>query len=276
MTRYGRADTSFSFESKREGTPTDLERGTRRARAAALLAMALPGSLYVYQGEELGLPEVEDIPHDRRQDPMWHRSGGLDPGRDGCRIPIPWEGDAPPYGFSNGDATPWLEPPVGWAQLTVAAQSEQAASMLSLYRTGLRFRRAAPWEEGAFQWVPSAPSVLAFSRGERFSCFVNFGPSRRLFQRAPTCSSPAMSWKEVRSQPTRPSGSAGRTHRSRSTTICTRPPPGAQERGRTMKSTRRAATVAVVVTSLLAACVVQGRPRRAARARRRSRSASRR
>jgi len=138
--------------------------------------MALPGSLYVYQGEELGLPEVEDIPHDRRQDPMWHRSGGLDPGRDGCRIPIPWEGASPPYGFSNGDVTPWLEPPVGWAQLTVAAQSEQAASMLSLYRTGLRFRRAAPWEDGAFQWVPSAPSVLAFSRGGRFICFVNFGP----------------------------------------------------------------------------------------------------
>ena len=138
--------------------------------------MALPGSLYVYQGEELGLPEVEDIPHDRRQDPMWHRSGGRDPGRDGCRIPIPWDGDVPPYGFSGGDATPWLDPPVGWAHLTVAAQSEQAASMLSLYRTGLRFRRAAPWEEGAFQWVPSAPSVLAFSRGERFSCFVNFGP----------------------------------------------------------------------------------------------------
>jgi alpha-glucosidase len=176
VTRYGRADTSFSFESKREGTPTDLQRGTRRARAAALLAMALPGSLYVYQGEELGLPEVEDIPHDRRQDPMWHRSGGLDPGRDGCRIPIPWEGDSPPYGFSNGDATPWLEPPVGWAQLTVAAQSEQTTSMLSLYRTGLRFRRAAPWDEGVFQWVPSAQSVLAFSRGERFTCFVNFGP----------------------------------------------------------------------------------------------------
>ena len=80
VTRYGRADTSFAFESKREGTPTDLARGTRRARAAALLAMALPGSMYVYQGEELGLPEVEDIPSDRRQDPMWLRSGGRRPG----------------------------------------------------------------------------------------------------------------------------------------------------------------------------------------------------
>ena len=70
VTRYGRADTAFAFESKRVGTPTDLARGTRRARAAALLAMALPGSMYIYQGEELGLPEVEDIPDDRRQDPM--------------------------------------------------------------------------------------------------------------------------------------------------------------------------------------------------------------
>ena len=79
VTRYGRVDTSFAFETKREGTPTDLARGQRRARAAALLAMALPGSMYVYQGEELGLPEVENIPADRKQDPMWHRSGGVDP-----------------------------------------------------------------------------------------------------------------------------------------------------------------------------------------------------
>ena len=115
VTRYGRADTSFSFESKREGTPTDLERGLRRARAAALLAMALPGSLYVYQGEELGLPEVEDIPHERRQDPMWHRSGGVDPGRDGCRIPLPWDGELPPYGFSGAGADrPWLDQPDDW------------------------------------------------------------------------------------------------------------------------------------------------------------------
>ena len=176
VTRYGRDDTSFSFEAKREGTPTDLERGTRRARAAALLAMALPGSLYVYQGEELGLPEVEDIPHDRRQDPMWHRSGGIDPGRDGCRIPLPWAGDRPPYGFSGNGATTWLDQPDDWAALTVAAQSGTTTSMLALYRNGLRFRRAAPWGDGAFRWVPSSQSVLAFSRGERFSCLVNFGP----------------------------------------------------------------------------------------------------
>jgi alpha-glucosidase len=177
VTRYGRADTSFAFESKRAGTPTDLERGTRRARAAALLAMALPGSMYIYQGEELGLPEVEDIPFERRQDPMWHRSGGVDPGRDGCRIPLPWAGDRPPYGFSGEDADrPWLDQPDDWAPLTVAAQSELTTSMLALYRAGLHLRRTTPGlGDGTLQWIPSADSVLAFARGERFACFVNFG-----------------------------------------------------------------------------------------------------
>jgi alpha-glucosidase len=177
VTRYGRADTSFAFESKREGTPTDLARGTRRARAAALLAMALPGSMYIYQGEELGLPEVEDIPFERRQDPMWHRSGGVDPGRDGCRTPMPWDGDQPPYGFSGeGADSPWLDQPDDWAGLTVAAQSETTTSMLSLYRAGLRFRRAAPWGDEPLTWLPSSDAVLAFMRGEAFVCIVNFGP----------------------------------------------------------------------------------------------------
>ena len=111
VTRYGRDDTSFSFEAKRAGTPTDLSRGTRRARAAALLTMALPGSMYVYQGEELGLPEVDDIPAHLRRDPMHARSGGVDPGRDGCRVPVPWSGSAAPYGFSPDGASSWLAQP---------------------------------------------------------------------------------------------------------------------------------------------------------------------
>ncbi|GAA3290169.1 hypothetical protein GCM10020295_03860 [Streptomyces cinereospinus] len=86
VTRYGRADTAFDFATKRFGTPTDLDLGTRRARAAALLSLALPGSVYLYQGEELGLPEA-DVPLDRIEDPMHFRSGGTDPGRDGCRVP---------------------------------------------------------------------------------------------------------------------------------------------------------------------------------------------
>ncbi|MDX6470854.1 MAG: alpha-glucosidase, partial [Gaiellaceae bacterium] len=177
VTRYGRADTSFSFVAKRVGTPTDLVRGTRRARAAALLAMALPGSLYVYQGEELGLPEVEDIPYERRQDPMWHRSGGKDPGRDGCRIPMPWSGATRPYGFSpDGAAGSWLDQPDGWEPLTVEAQSGVDGSMLSLYRAGLRLRRAKPWStDDGLRWIPSADEVIAFARGDRFACLVNFG-----------------------------------------------------------------------------------------------------
>jgi alpha-glucosidase len=183
VTRYGRADTSFAFESKREGTPTDLQRGTRRARAAALLAMALPGSMYVYQGEELGLPEVEDIPSDRRQDPMWHRSGGVDPGRDGCRVPLPWAGQRPPFAFSgDGSGRPWLDQPDDWGPLTVEAQSGVATSMLALYRAGLRLRRETPGlgdsnqRDGDLRWIPSPDSVLAFARGEDFTCVVNFGP----------------------------------------------------------------------------------------------------
>jgi alpha-glucosidase len=133
--------------------------------------------MYIYQGEELGLPEVEDIPPERRQDPMWLRSGGVDPGRDGCRIPIPWAGDTPPYGFSGErGGPPWLDPPGNWAPLTVAAQSELEASMLSLYRAGLRVRRATPeLGDGSLDWLPSSDAVLAFTRGERFACIVNFG-----------------------------------------------------------------------------------------------------
>jgi alpha-glucosidase len=173
VTRYGRADTSFSFEAKREGTPTDLALGRRRARAATLLAMALPGSMYIYQGEELGLPEVEGIPVERRQDPMFFRSGGASPGRDGCRVPIPWTGAEPPFGFSPGGTRTWLDQPTEWSALTVEAQSEDPASMLSLYRAAIRVRRDAI--HGAFDWLPSDPGVLAFTRGERFACLVNLG-----------------------------------------------------------------------------------------------------
>ena len=176
VTRYGRADSSFAFATKRSGVPTDLERGTRRARAAALLTMALPGSMYVYQGEELGLPEVEDIPPERRRDPMWLRSGGTDPGRDGCRVPIPWEGALPPHGFSpDGAEQPWLDQPDDWARLTVAAQTDDPASMLSLYRDGLRIRRSRPWGAGPFRWLDAGGESLSFARGDAFACLVNFG-----------------------------------------------------------------------------------------------------
>ncbi len=177
VTRYGRADTSFAFETKREGTPTDLACGRRRARSAALLAMALPGSMYIYQGEELGLPEVEDIPPERRQDPMWLRSNGVDPGRDGCRVPLPWSGTEPPYGFSpNPEAEPWLDQPAGWGPVSVEAQIYDPESILSLYRAGLSIRRQAPWgDDSGLRWLDYGDEVIAFARGEHFACVVNFG-----------------------------------------------------------------------------------------------------
>ncbi|WP_308468912.1 glycoside hydrolase family 13 protein [Rathayibacter soli] len=176
VTRYGRDDTSFSFAKKRRGTPTNLTIGQRRARAAALLTAALPGSLYIYQGDELGLPEVEDIPLDRLQDPMHFRSGGIDPGRDGCRVPLPWRGIHPPYGFSpmGAESAPWLPQPAAWARLTAEAQLSNTSSMLWLYREALRIRRQNPaLGDGPFAWIDSDTDVLQFRRGPRFLNVTN-------------------------------------------------------------------------------------------------------
>ncbi|MFE9915545.1 glycoside hydrolase family 13 protein [Micromonospora sp. NPDC005553] len=175
VTRYGRADTRFSFAAKREGTPTDLELGTHRARAAALLSLSLPGAAYVYQGEELGLYEVEDIPYAMRQDPMWERSGRIDPGRDGCRVPLPWAGDEPPFEFSpEGSAAPWLPQPADWKERTASAQTGDSASMLELYRAAIQARKADPaLGDGELTWLPAPDGVLAFSRGGGFTCLVN-------------------------------------------------------------------------------------------------------
>jgi alpha-glucosidase len=174
VTRYGREDSSFSFASRREGVPLDLQLGGVRARAAALLALALPGSVYVYQGEELGLWEVEDIPYELRQDPMWHRSGHADPGRDGCRVPLPWSGNEPPFGFGPVGCVPWLPQPLVWKDRTVQAQTGDPASMLELYRTALRIRRAEPaLDNGSLRWLDAPPGVLAFARPPGFICVVN-------------------------------------------------------------------------------------------------------
>ncbi|WP_394554176.1 glycoside hydrolase family 13 protein [Agromyces sp. MMS24-JH15] len=182
VTRYGREDSSFAFAKKRFGTPTDLELGTRRARAAALLTAALPGSLYLYQGDELGLAEVE-LPREVLDDPMHFRSGGVDPGRDGCRVPLPWRGAAAPYGFSpdGSSAAPWLPQPDAWAALSVQAQEADPGSMLWLYRQALRIRkREAALGDGPIGWLDLGDDVLAFRRGDgddEIACVVNLGPS---------------------------------------------------------------------------------------------------
>jgi alpha-glucosidase len=180
VTRYGRRHTGFDFAAKtRDVPPVDVDLGTRRARAAALLTLALPGAVYIYQGEELGLPEVENLPDDVLQDPMFFRSGGLDPGRDGCRVPLPWEGDAPPFGFSppDADAALWLPQPQSWRELTAERQASDPHSMLSLYRQALQIRRTtlAP-ADGSFRWLNAPDGVLAFGRGRDFACVVNLSP----------------------------------------------------------------------------------------------------
>ncbi|MFC3273804.1 glycoside hydrolase family 13 protein [Agromyces mediolanus] len=179
VTRYGREDSGFAFRKKRFGTPSDRELGTRRARAAALLTAALPGSLYLYQGDELGLPEAE-LPVAVLQDPMHFRSGGIDPGRDGCRVPLPWRGLAEPFGFSPASATaaPWLPQPADWSGLTVEAQEADPASMLALYRRALGIRRAEPaLHRSALEWVDAGPEAIAFRRGDGFLSITNLGPA---------------------------------------------------------------------------------------------------
>jgi alpha-glucosidase len=178
VSRYARVDQSAGTRHLEAyaGIPVDLELGVRRARAAALLTLALPGGAYVYQGEELGLPEVEDLPEDALQDPTWERSGRTDRGRDGCRVPIPWSGDAPPYGFGTGSTT-WLPQPADWGPLTVAAQTGVPGSVLELYRAALRMRREHPaLGDGVLRFRDeSGDDVVAFDRDPGFTCVVNMG-----------------------------------------------------------------------------------------------------
>jgi alpha-glucosidase len=160
--------------------PSDPALGTRRARAALLLELALPGGVYLYQGEELGLPEVEDLPEEVLADPVWRQSGHTKRGRDGCRVPIPWEPDGPSFGF--GPAAGWLPQPADWGRLSAAAQDGDPASMLELYRLALRLRAelaalGASGTPGAagLQWLELGADMVAFRRPGGFSCVVNVG-----------------------------------------------------------------------------------------------------
>ncbi|MFD5870563.1 glycoside hydrolase family 13 protein [Streptomyces sp. NPDC060322] len=176
VTRYGREDTSFDMGDKRLLDPSDPVLGRRRARAAALLTLALPGGVYVYQGDELGLPEVQDLPDALLQDPTFVRSGGADRGRDGCRVPLPWSRSGASLGFSPEPATaaPWLPQPADWSALSVAAQESDPDSFLSLYRAALALRRErlAVLPE-SLTWVEAGPGTLCFDRDGGFRCVVN-------------------------------------------------------------------------------------------------------
>jgi alpha-glucosidase len=139
--------------------------GLGRARAATTLMLALPGSAYVYQGEELGLPEAIDIPDEARQDPTWFRTNGERYGRDGCRVPLPWTSSGASHGFSETGES-WLPQPASWASYAREAQEGVEGSTLELYRSLLALRKQHGLGTGSLSWLPSEEGVLALRNGD--------------------------------------------------------------------------------------------------------------
>lgn len=183
-------DNSLAAVALEGATPTwtlsnhDVERevtrygggavGLARARAMAMVMFALPGAAFVYNGEELGLPNV-DLPDEALQDPVWVRSGHAERGRDGCRVPMPWAGTAAPYGFSDNPDT-WLPIPPEWAELTVAAQDGDPASTLTFFRRAIELRRSrAEFDGSTIEWLDSPTGSLVFHRGGGLVCVLNAG-----------------------------------------------------------------------------------------------------
>jgi alpha-glucosidase len=148
--------------------------GLARARAMALVMLALPGAVFVYDGEELGLPNV-DLPDDALQDPVWERSGYQVRGRDGCRVPMPWSGKDPPFGFSESADT-WLPMPSDWSALTIDKQDGVARSTLSLYREAVELRHGRDDLGNAVEWLEAPVGTLAFRCTDGLVCVVNTGP----------------------------------------------------------------------------------------------------
>jgi alpha-glucosidase len=183
VTRFGRARRKSSdpvtlVDGITTPIPTDLGLGRRRARAALLLMLSLPGGVYLYQGDELGLDEVEDLPEELLQDPTWERSGHTIRGRDGCRVPLPWSSTEPPFGFGPRGSTPWLPQPLSWRERTVERQSGDPTSFLELYRTALRLRREHLGFRGSgMAWLSAPESVLRFDRPGGLETIVNLGSS---------------------------------------------------------------------------------------------------
>jgi alpha-glucosidase len=153
VTRYGVEDGEF-----------DYVRGLRRARAALMLSLALPGGACIYQGEELGLPQVTDLPREVLEDPIVARTGDPTRGRDGCRVPMPWSDGAPPFGFGSGGS--WLPQPVEWGALSVECQDSIESSQLSFVRSLVDTRRALlPTLHDDLVWLDMGDDVVAFTRG---------------------------------------------------------------------------------------------------------------
>jgi alpha-glucosidase len=167
------------------GDPKKLnkERALLRARAATLLELALPGGAYIYQGEELGLLEVRNIPENRLEDPIWKMSGHTDRGRDGCRVPIPWTKDpAGAHGFSSNKSLTtdqaWLPQSAGWGERAVDTQQGVKGSFFEMVKAALSIRKGeAGLGDGEMNWIDSTDDVIAFQRPGKFACYVNFGPA---------------------------------------------------------------------------------------------------
>jgi len=166
---YGRATASDGIGP--DNPQPDNELGLKRARGATLFMLGLPGASYLYQGEELGLPEHTTIEPKHRQDPTFERTGGVRVGRDGCRVPLPWEGGQPSNGFSS--AAGWLPQPSSYAELSRKTQEGRAGSTLELYRAALKLRKELALGEGSFDWI-SLGDVLSYQNGE-LTISHNFG-----------------------------------------------------------------------------------------------------
>ncbi|MGV0806684.1 glycoside hydrolase family 13 protein [Mycolicibacterium setense] len=152
----------------------DGVRGLARARAMALVMLALPGAVFVYNGEELGLPNV-DLPDAVLQDPVWERSGHTERGRDGCRVPMPWSGDTPPFGFSPNSDT-WLPMPAQWASLTVQRQQSDPSSTLEFYRRAIQLRSGRAEFAGSRVELTTSDDILTMRRDGGLKCVLNTGP----------------------------------------------------------------------------------------------------
>ncbi|WP_420107615.1 glycoside hydrolase family 13 protein [Kocuria marina] len=153
--------------------------GLRRARAAALVELSLPGSAYIYQGDELGLPEHTELPDAARQDPTFHRSAGSELGRDGARVPLPWSPVGDGLGFGPD---PWLPQPESFAGITVDHQLGDPQSTLNLYRRALELRHRLDLGAAEFAWHPLSEGdqdVLAYTMtcgtGETVLVAANLG-----------------------------------------------------------------------------------------------------
>ena len=172
--RFGLKDpTTFPKGRAADDEQPDAALGLARARAATLVALALPGSAYIYQGEELGLPEHTTLPAEARQDPTFFRTRGAETGRDGCRVPLPWAEDQPGFGFSithgGPAAQPWLPQPESFGPLAADQQDGEEGSTLELYRAAIRFRSARRLGRGSLEWTDEhAPDsgLLAFRNGD--------------------------------------------------------------------------------------------------------------